>query len=381
MKNKILFRSTVYLTLIVLVNAFILKPCAYARGLTPLEGRAILETDGRLLFTRCENGVWDKVSNNIWTLKEAGVCQIFSAYSILPDQIQQITDSQFVWEPLGHIIGDQVLALRETKLALTGESKDDQEIFLIDKNQMQTRIMSIAYPWVYDFTVSPKGDSFLINSNNTIQQFNMQTKQLTDLTSKIGRAFSTTWSSSGDILYYRKFEDRNLYSYDFTKDKEHQLTSFNPPGAQIGGIQQRLSKDNSMLVVLYSEPVGTAVRYSLWIMNADGENKKKIADYLDTPQDFIFSNDNTMVFYTAIETSGTQDGKFEVFSVNLETLETKKVIKSASGDFYLVPRIYGWSDDGKALLINYSENPHLPNQTKSYLAWLNVTTGVVQDLF
>ena len=213
----------------------------------------------------CQRGIYDFISDDIWHLKEAGTCHI----QVIDKQgVSTLSQDNEIWSPVGWLNSNEILALRETRKSLVGDSQDRYEIHKISTTGKNSQLLfDLSYPGANEYSLSPNGNRLIFGDESyNLYLYDIKENKITPLDNIIGKGFAILWQPDSHSFYFRSYSDRNIYQYHLKNQTLLQITDFQPNSAQLRGRPlQKISRDGNKLLVLYSKPAGPSVHYSLWL--------------------------------------------------------------------------------------------------------------------
>jgi Tol biopolymer transport system component len=253
-----------------------------------------------------------------------------------------------------------------------------------------------------------EGSKIVFDSNRSghheIYVFDLKTKYTTQITNNSFKSDHPHWSADGQHIFFDSFEDKevNVNRYDFGTKKAIKLTQ------KLGNTGNAIPNPKGTKVAVLGQVNG---KYDLFIMSADGTNRKNFTNTVDDDVAQMWSPDGQKIVYMSrinehwqicmINADGTgfnqltkgdyfniepyfspdgsriafvsnREGNYGIYSMNLKGENIQKISKTLTGQKEI--NWLSWSPDGKNMLCSVGL------ESTEDIVLFNLKTGKMQKL-
>ena len=222
------------------------------------------------------------------------------------------------WSPDGHFV------------AYVSERDGNPEIYVMELSTKEQRRLTDHKATDLDPAWSPDGRTIAFASNQArdhaadtdIYTMDVNGKKVQRLTNKGGNNSTPTWSPDGEWIAFRATQDGIGGIRVMTADGEKQR-----PLTQVSATHPAWSP-NGKQICFSSEKLGGAATPTLFTVDIDGKNVKKLTDGTVASEDPSWSPDGQSIVYVSVE-----DGSQKLYVIKVTGGEPRQLTEHAGLDF------------------------------------------------
>lgn len=199
---------------------------------------------------------------------------------------------------------------------MDSDGSNQSRVTNTETNEIQPQLSPEGLRVLFSAYTSPAWD------DGEIYVMNLDGTGLTQLTDNSNDDTRPVWSPDGKNILFSSNQSGNyeLYSLTLENGRQTQLTQ-----TGLNELFGAWSPDGNLIV--YTEVDFSAHRTRLHLMNADGSRDRIIETPGNNNEDAVWSGDGTKLFFQS-----NRDGNFEVYSMNPDGSDQKRLTSHSSWD-------------------------------------------------
>jgi Tol biopolymer transport system component len=215
------------------------------------------------------------------------------------------------------------------------------DLYIANTDGSNPEVINAAKGYDAEATISPKGDKIVFTSTRNgdldIYSMNLDGSNLKQLTTELGYDGGPFFSWDGTKIVFRSYHPKS----------EMEITRY------------RKLLDDEMI-----EPS----KFQIWVMDADGSNKRQITnnDYANFAP-FFHPDNNRIIFCSNLNSTDSKKPDFNLWMINEDGSGLKQITYFNEFDGFPM-----FTRDGKKLVFASNRNNRNPRDTNIFLAdWIN----------